>query len=94
MAGGRQGLLHVATIGKPNGVRGAVSLRVFLEDPADIGRYGPLATKGGRAVSLRVLRVSEAQAIAAIDGVADRDAAEALKGTELYLERGLLPEAG
>ena len=37
----------VARIGAPHGVRGAVKLWTFTEDPLAVKRYGPLATKDG-----------------------------------------------
>ena len=37
----------VARIGAPHGVRGAVKLWTFTEDPLAVKRYGPLATRDG-----------------------------------------------
>ena len=41
----------VARIGAAHGVRGAVKLWTFTEDPFAVTRYGPLATKDGARVS-------------------------------------------
>jgi len=84
--------LCVAVITGPHGVRGSVRVKSFTEDPSDAGRYGPLSDKDGtRRFELTVTGTAKGLLIAKVDGVDDRDAAEALKGTELYLERDALP---
>ncbi|HYD98616.1 MAG TPA: ribosome maturation factor RimM [Alphaproteobacteria bacterium] len=82
----------VGMIAGAHGVRGLVKLKSFTEDPADIAAYGPLSDEHGRR-SFRIALQSEAKGmfIARIDGVADRDAAEALNGTRLYIGRDRLP---
>ena len=41
------GKICVARIGAAHGVRGAVKLWTFTEDPLAVKRYGPLATRDG-----------------------------------------------
>lgn len=78
----------VGEIGRPHGVRGLVKLRSFTADPAAIAAYGPLTDEAGtRRFSLTLL----AEGLARIEGVADRDAAQRLTGTRLYVERDRLP---
>lgn len=78
------------------GIRGEVKVKTFTGDPEAIGDYGPLSdAKAERRFKLKVRRVAKGDVvIAAIQGIADRNAAEALKGTELYVSRDALPEAG
>ena len=77
-----------------HGIRGDVIVRTFTADPADIAAYGPLTDKtGARPLSLSVIRVSDKGAVARVKGVSDRNAAEALKGRELYVLRAKLPKA-
>jgi 16S rRNA processing protein RimM len=82
----------VARIGAAHGVRGAVKLWTFTEDPFAITRYGPLTTKDG-ARSFEVAHVREAKdhLVATFKGIADRNAAERLNGIELYVAREKLP---
>jgi 16S rRNA processing protein RimM len=82
----------VARIGAAHGVRGAVKLWTFTEDPFAITRYGPLSTKDG-ARSFEVAHVREAKdhLVATFKGIADRNAAERLNGLELYVAREKLP---
>lgn len=78
-----------------HGVRGAVRLKSFTEVAADIGRYSPVEDESGtRRWRLRVTGEAKGAVIATLDGIADRDAAEALKGARLYVERARLPATG
>lgn len=78
------------------GVRGEVKVKTFTGEPEAIGDYGPLQdASAARKFQLKVLRLSKGDVvIARIKGVEDRNAAEALKGTELHVLRSALPQAG
>lgn len=78
----------VGEIGRPHGVRGLVRLRAFTEDPAAIAAYSPLTDETGARRFVVTLKGGD---IAAIEGVTDRDAAQRLTGTRLYVERDRLP---
>lgn len=76
-----------------HGIRGEVLVTSFAEAPGDVAAYGPLTSGDGkRAYDLKVVRVTPKGVVARVAGVADRNAAEALRGTELYVERAKLPE--
>jgi 16S rRNA processing protein RimM len=82
----------VARIGAPHGVRGAVKLWTFTEDPMAVKRYGPLATKdGGRKFEVADAREANGHLVATLKGVATREDAERLNGIELYIPRDKLP---
>ncbi|MFK4386630.1 16S rRNA processing protein RimM [Bradyrhizobium sp. USDA 336] len=85
-------LVCVARIGAAHGVRGAVKLWTFTEDPFAVRRYGPLSTKDGRR-QFEIAQVREAKdhLVATFKGVATRDEAERLNGIELYVARDKLP---
>lgn len=75
-----------------HGVRGQVRVRSFTEEPAAVAAYGPLEDEAGaRRFRLAVTGRAKDELIARIDGVADRDAAEALRGTRLFVDRAALP---
>jgi 16S rRNA processing protein RimM len=84
----------VGRIAAPHGVRGLVVVHPFTEIPADIAAYGPVATAGGRVLALELRGGKKAGLIAAIAGVEDREAAEALTGELLYVDRARLPAPG
>src|SRR4030088_1311694 len=82
----------VARIGAPHGVRGAVKLWTFTEDPLAVKRYGPLATKdGGRSFEVTHTREAKGHLVATLKGIATREDAERLNGIELYIAREKLP---
>lgn len=76
-----------------HGVSGALRIRPYTEQPAAIAAYGPLEDESGeRRFSLRIEAVRRGAVIAKVQGIAGREAAEALKGTRLYVRRRALPE--
>src|SRR3954468_17019200 len=82
----------VARIGAAHGVRGAVKLWTFTEDPLAVKRYGPLATKdGARQFEVTSAREAKGHLVAALTGIATREDAERLNGLELYIAREKLP---
>jgi 16S rRNA processing protein RimM len=82
----------IAAVAGPHGVRGLVKLKCFTEDPARVTAYGPLTDEtGAREFRIAVLGTVKGGVLARIEGVADRSAAEALKGTRLYVSRSALP---
>ena len=82
----------VARIGAPHGVRGAVKLWTFTEDPLAVKRYGPLLTKDGvRQFEVTSAREAKGHLVATLKGIATREDAERLNGLELYIAREKLP---
>jgi 16S rRNA processing protein RimM len=86
------GRILLARIGAPHGVRGQVRVRTFTGDPMAIGDYGPLSATDGRSFTIADIRPGKAGVVVRFKGVADRNAAEALNGIELFVERSVLPE--
>jgi 16S rRNA processing protein RimM len=83
----------VARIGAPHGVRGAVKLWTFTEDPLAVKRYGPLLTKDGvRQFEVTSAREAKGHLVATLKGIATREDAERLNGIELYVAREKLPD--
>jgi 16S rRNA processing protein RimM len=82
----------VGVIAGAHGVQGAVRIKSFTADPDDVARYGPLEDESGeRRLRLRLAGSAKGVVIARINGVADRNQAEALRGLRLYLSRAALP---
>jgi len=79
-------------IGAPHGVRGEVRLHSFTADRSAIVNYGPLETDDGRVIAIEALRPAKDHFIAAVSGVADRQAAARLTNAKLYVPRERLPE--
>jgi len=82
----------VARIGAAHGVRGAVKLWTFTEDPLAVKCYGPLVTKdGARQFEVTHAREAKGHLVATLKGIATREEAERLNGVELYIAREKLP---
>ena len=76
-----------------HGIRGEVVIDSFTGAAEDIAAYGPLATEDGRTLEVKLVRTTpKGGVIARVAGVADRNGAEALRGTALYAQREQLPE--
>jgi len=73
------------------GLKGEVKVKTFTETLETLGAYGPLHTRDGRKLTITELRESSGLAVVHFDGVNNRDAAEALKGAELFVSRATLP---
>ena len=83
----------IARIGAAHGVRGAVKLWTFTEDPMAVKRYGPLTSKDGtRQFEVATAREAKGHLVATLKGIATRDEAERLNGVELYIAREKLPD--
>ena len=83
----------VARIGAPHGVRGAVKLWTFTEDPLAVKHYGLLVTKdGARQFEVTSAREAKGHLVATLKGIATREDAERLNGIELYVAREKLPD--
>jgi 16S rRNA processing protein RimM len=82
----------IGRVAAAHGIRGDVLLHSYADDPADIAAYGPLTdATGTRTFTVKVTRASPKGVVARLSGVADRTAAEALRGTELYADRQRFP---
>jgi 16S rRNA processing protein RimM len=82
----------LATIGAPHGVRGEVRVKSFATEPTRLGDYGPLFAEDGRKFEIEHLRhLKGDMLVVKFRGVDDRNAAEALKGLSLRVERSALP---
>ena len=83
----------VGVIVGAHGIRGAVRVKCFTDQPQDLGSYGPVRDETGRQnFKVRVQGVSKGLALVALEGIADRNQAEALKGVKLFVNRDQLPK--
>lgn len=94
-------MVLVGAITGAHGVRGEVKVKSFTAVPASIAAYGPLFDESGaRRFELNLTAKGSDAAkdpsgkgllIGRIDGVVDRNMAEALKGQRLFVPRAQLP---
>ena len=75
------------------GLKGEVRAKLFTATPDALPRYRTLHTASGRKLVITAFRpAKEGEAVIAFEGIGDRGQAEALKGTELFVDRGALPD--
>jgi 16S rRNA processing protein RimM len=82
----------MATIGAAQGLRGEVRVRTYTADATALGDYGNLHSEDGRIFEILEIREAKNIAIVRFRGINDRNAAEALAGLELFIERDNLPD--
>ena len=90
-ATGGDPLVLIGVVVGVHGVRGNVRIKSYTSDPVAVGRYGSILDEEGRPVRLRVVGEAKGTVVAQFEGVADRDRAEALRGTRLFVPRSALP---
>lgn len=81
--------VRVARVGKPSGLSGRVTVQLFTDAPAERLRVGAVLAcdeSGGELLTVRWSGRSGARWVVAFDNVAERDAAETLRGRELYAD--------
>ena len=89
--------LQIGEIVRPQGIRGEVKLRAMTSDP---GRYARLETvyllEDGAYRAVRVLggRAQQGFAYLKLEGVSDRNQAEALRGRAVLVDRAHASELG
>ena len=85
--------LKIGVIPSPHGVRGTVKVRSFTEDPDAFVEYGDVTTHdGNRTFEIAIVGDAKGTLLCEIEGINDRDDAEALRGIELYVLREALPD--
>lgn len=82
----------VGVIVGAHGIKGEVKLKSFTSEPSNLGRYGPLRASTGQVFEIARLKPTRDGFIAGLKGVVDRNAAEALRGVELFVTREKLPK--
>ena len=74
-----------------HGLKGEVRAKLFTSRAEKLGAYGALHTRDGRVFNVASAREAKGgEAIVAFKGIADRNAAETLKGAALLISRGAL----
>ncbi|MDI6028277.1 ribosome maturation factor RimM [Corticibacterium sp. UT-5YL-CI-8] len=89
-----QNPIQMAVIGAAHGIKGEVRVKTFTGDPLSLGDYGPLYSRDGRPFEIAAIRPAKEVVVVRFKGLSDRNAAEALAGTDLFIDRSALPDDG
>ena len=92
MAEDKPARILLGRIAGAHGIRGEVLIHSYAEAPQDIAAYGPLCdADGAKTFTITRAKLTAKGVVARLAGISDRDAAERLKGVELYVTRDRLP---
>ena len=102
-AGGRDGLVVVADVVKPHGIRGELCIQSYADSPALFGEVPAVYLRAAddrpdspsnrpRRVAVISSRAHHGRVLLTLEGVTDRDKAEALRGLEVCVAESDLPE--
>lgn len=84
--------IHIGTIITAHGIKGAVKVRIFSDNIANVKNYN-LTNAQGKKIKLTFTKIlGEDMAICAVGGVVDRNEAEKLIGSKLFVLRSELPK--
>ena len=84
--------VQLAVIGAAHGTRGELRVKTFTGDPMALGDYGMLYDVTGRPFEVLDIRPAKTVVVVRFRGVNDRNMAEALNGTTLFIDRSQLPQ--
>src|SRR5688500_14963105 len=82
--------IPLAAVAGAHGIKGEVRLKLFSDRAESLSRYSSLSV-GGVERRLLAVRPAGKGAVARFEGVADRSAAEALRGSMVEIDRAALP---
>lgn len=86
-------LIEIGFIRAAHGLRGQVVVHAHSQDAASLMDYGPLLNAdGSKSYRLEVTSDQGKDFLCKIEGITDRNQAEALRGTKLFIPASSLPE--
>ena len=83
--------LTIATIVKPQGIRGEVKVLTLTDSPADLQNFTKVSVGGKPYRILKVRPQNGNCAFVTLSGVADRNTAELLRGADITVDRDDAP---
>ena len=91
--GVEDGWVCVGALGASHGVRGELRLRSFTDDEETIFAFDDLRKKpNGASIKVKKVRRHKDDYIVRVDGIENREDAQALKTTKLYIPRDVLDD--
>ena len=81
----------IGVITSVHGVKGYVKIRTFTNKPTDVTSFNNVYDEDGNTYKVSVVFPKKDYLIAAIEGINNRNQAEPLRNTKLYIKRSELP---
>ena len=89
----KQKMVCVGKITAAHGVRGFVKVESYTETACDFASFGALYdATGTREFRVEIVGRQKDRFLVRVNGIADKNQADGLRGTKLYVPRGALPE--
>jgi 16S rRNA processing protein RimM len=89
------GNVLLAAVMGAQGLKGEVKVKTFTQSPEALRAYGVLHDANGKTYEITAFRTAKpGEAVIAFKGIGNRETAEALRGTQLFVTRGKLPVTG
>lgn len=82
----------MGVVGAAQGLRGEVRVKPFTDDPMAVAEYGTLYDAAGKPFEILDAREHKNMLVIRFRGINDRNQAEALNGTQLFVERDSLDD--
>jgi 16S rRNA processing protein RimM len=83
----------LARVQSAHGLKGEVKVKIFTAEPEALRSYGRLNAGDGRELEISSLRAGKSgEALVQFKGFSGRDAADSLKGQNLFVPRSALPD--
>jgi 16S rRNA processing protein RimM len=77
------------------GLKGEVRIKTYSEEPSSLTAYGELFNNAQQPVKVKIIQIKSSNlVIASVKGCTDRNQAQALVGTKLYINREQLASSG
>ena len=83
--------ISIGAVLKPQGIRGEIKVKVFLDSAEDLKNFRRVFV-GGEEFQIMSVRAQGEFAYVVLRGIADRNAAELLRGKEIEVFRSELPK--
>ena len=85
-------LVFVGVVTGARGLKGELRVKTFTAEPDALFDYGPLLSEdGSKTYKGKILGQAKGQLLVRLDGVGNRDQADAVKGLKLFVPRDALP---
>ncbi|PZQ45680.1 MAG: 16S rRNA processing protein RimM [Micavibrio aeruginosavorus] len=83
----------IGEIATAHGIKGYVKVRPFVDDETLLERDGVFTSETeNKTIKIKLKNALKGDFVAQVDGISDRNAAELLRGTQLYIDRDTLPD--
>ena len=84
-------LIKMGTIVAPLGIKGEVKINPLCV-PVQFKLYSSFYDENNQALPLKIKRIQKGQVIAQLDTVCDRNKAETMRGTDIFIKHSDLPK--